>query len=228
MSFRFQDFAMSLTKLTIAIVLAFAALGIVSWIGLWGYQSHQKAQAKPYESVRNWEADLSENLKLKLNVRTKVVSNVLYASVIFLGSPYPAYLSSTDNQDRSFTIIFRDKDDFKIYSKKISLQDFISIVDSNGTKLGLDTQIEEYINIDDYKRFERMTVEWDLNTDVPSSVAKRPEQPLLDPCEPAISKQERLKRLAQYGSVRQASDNSYSAGGRTVNFFFDGSLLYCN
>jgi hypothetical protein len=49
----------------------------------------------------------------------------------------------------------------------------------------------------------------------------------LDHCSPGISKAERLKRLAQYGTVREVGNASFEAGGRTVSFHYDGALLHC-
>ena len=52
-------------------------------------------------------------------------------------------------------------------------------------------------------------------------------KPQLDHCAPGISKAERLKRLSQYGTVREVGNASFEAGGRTVSFHYDGSLLHC-
>lgn len=49
-----------------------------------------------------------------------------------------------------------------------------------------------------------------------------------DPCAPELSKQERLRRLALFGSVKQNSENSYSAANRTVMFGYTGRLIYCH
>lgn len=49
----------------------------------------------------------------------------------------------------------------------------------------------------------------------------------LDPCAPDISKQERLRRLGAYGSIRQDSSESYTAGSHRVGFFM-GKLNYCH
>ncbi len=50
----------------------------------------------------------------------------------------------------------------------------------------------------------------------------------LDPCAPALSKQERLRRLGLLGNIKQNSENSFSAAGHWVTFDFLGGLSYCN
>lgn len=52
-------------------------------------------------------------------------------------------------------------------------------------------------------------------------------KPILDHCAPGLSKAERLKRLAQHGTIRETGAGEFQAGGRTVNFLYDGSLAYC-
>ena len=47
----------------------------------------------------------------------------------------------------------------------------------------------------------------------------RLEDAIEDPCVPSLSKTERLKRLAQYGKVRELEDGEYHAGGHMVKYF---------
>ncbi len=222
----FQEFAKSSSKIALAIFLAFCGIGLVSTLGYWGFESYKANQAKQYEEVRDWEVDLTDNLKLTLKARTKLVSSSLLASVQFIG--YPAYLSSPINQNSGFTLNFLDKDGFKLYSKTLHVNEFTSIVGVDGSKIGLDAQVKDYIDIDDYKNFAQLAVEWNLNTEAPKLSERKPEPIILDHCAPKISKAERLKRLAQHGTVRQTSSDSYYAGFHSVDFFsYDGSLLNC-
>lgn len=46
-------------------------------------------------------------------------------------------------------------------------------------------------------------------------------KPVLDHCAPGLSKAERLKRLAQHGTVRETGAGEYQPGGRTINFIYD-------
>lgn len=52
-------------------------------------------------------------------------------------------------------------------------------------------------------------------------------KPVLDHCAPGLLKAERLKRLAQHGTVRETGAGEFQAGGRTIHFMYDGSLAYC-
>jgi hypothetical protein len=47
-----------------------------------------------------------------------------------------------------------------------------------------------------------------------------------DPCAPGLSKGERLRRLATYGSVRQISAEDYEAGSHEV-FYMGSTLITC-
>lgn len=48
-----------------------------------------------------------------------------------------------------------------------------------------------------------------------------------DPCAPHLWRDERLKRLATFGRVRETGMNTLQAGGHEVAFFGDGSLMNC-
>jgi hypothetical protein len=48
-----------------------------------------------------------------------------------------------------------------------------------------------------------------------------------DPCAPNVSGDERIRRLAAFGKVRETGDKEYSAGGHRVVLFYDGSLMSC-
>lgn len=218
-------FFKSTSKVALAIFLALLGLGIVGTLGTWVVTSYQAREAKPYEEVRNWEVDLAENLHMKLKARTKVVSNTLMAAFRFSG--YPPFLLFPKNSSAGFTVHFLDKDGFKVYSKDVKFSEFSNIVDRDGKKVGLDVQIQDHMNVDEYKRFDRLTVEWTFQTETPTEPKWQDAPVLLDHCAPNLSRAERLKRLAQYGTVRETGTGNYSAGGRSVHFYSDGSLLSC-
>lgn len=50
---------------------------------------------------------------------------------------------------------------------------------------------------------------------------------VLDHCAPGLSKQERLKRLEQHGTVRETGAGQFEAGMNAIVFSYDGSLAYC-
>ena len=225
MNTNFKGFIKSTTKTATAIFLAFVGIGLVAAIGTWGVSLYQAKQAQPYEELRSWDVDLTENLKLTLKARTKVVASRLLTAVQFIG--YPQYLSNPLNKNGSLTLHFLDKDGFKIHSKEIKISDFSSIVGPDGKKTGLNSQFEDYIDMETYKRFTQLTVEWILDTEAPKEPTGREDPTVLDHCAPNLSKSERLKRLAQYGTVRETGNDSYSAGTRSLHFFYDGSLLNC-
>ena len=99
-------------------------------------------------------------------------------------------------------------------------------------------RIKDYISLLDYKRFKDIKFSSTLQTKIPTKpVPDTKEEPVpdtkedrspLDHCAPNLSREERLRRLSKYGKLREKSSHSYSAGERSVSFFSDGSLIYCN
>src|SRR6516165_2249455 len=57
--------------------------------------------------------------------------------------------------------------------------------------------------------------------------AKEPSAKNGDPCEPEISREERLRRLATFGTVRQVGFGQYQAGDHELMFLRDGTLVHC-
>jgi hypothetical protein len=159
----------------------------------------------------------------------------MYASVGFDG--YPAYLSDpvakVRNADRAITVIFNDKDGFKIFEKPIMVREFTSIVGPGAQPTGLEYDFSDFVPLADYARFDRLTVTWTMETKVippmvpPAAVATAQTG---DHCAPNLSRAERLKRLGRHGAVRQTGYETYSAGGSSVSFAFSGSsdVMSCN
>lgn len=126
---------------------------------------------------------------------------------------------------------FVDKDGFKVFSKSIPLNSMSNIVDAKGKSIGLNFEAHEYLDVATYASFSKLEVQWNLSTESPALVASAAEvlaEAGPDHCASNLSKGERLKRLATYGTVRQNGEGSYSVGYRRVTFFtHDNSLLDC-
>ncbi|MFJ4393720.1 hypothetical protein [Pseudomonas sp. NPDC089396] len=231
-----KNFFLAAAKLATSIFLAGLALTIVIAIFFWGTKSYEKSQAKQYETIREWSEDLTANLGFKIQVKTKVVSNQLLLSMNVVG--YPAYLSDprlAERNERAQIIVhFVDQDGFRVFSRPIGLSAFSYVVGAKGEKIGLQAQLQEYVSVEDYKRFEHFQVEWTLETQAPPAPAPTPapvaqkEKRLLDHCAPNLSRAERLKRLSMHGELRETGSGSYSAGFRSVIFLSDGTLLSCH
>lgn len=218
-----KDFFKATLRATVAFFLALIGLAIAIELYSWAIDSYDKQQAKPFEEVRNWKFDLKDSVGVEAKAKTKLVGGTLLASVEIIG--YPKYFSDPRNANASLIFEFLDKDGFRIISKAVQLAEFTTVVGKNGEKTGLGYQFEEHADIGKYKRFDRMQVGWNLITEA-APIAPDPK-PMLDHCAPNISKAERLKRLGQYGTVRETGTGDYSAAGRSVYFHFDGSLGLC-
>lgn len=218
-----KEFFKTSLRTAVAIFLALIGLAIAISIYSWAKDSYDKQQAKSFEEVRDWKFDLKDAIGIKTRAKTKLVASTLLVFVEVIG--HPKYFSDPRNLNSSLIFEFLDKDGFRIISKPVKLSEFSTVVGKGGEKTGLDYQFEEYTGLDQYKRFSRMQVGWNLITEA-AAQAPAPK-PILDHCAPNISKAERLKRLAQHGTVRETGTDEYSASGHSVHFFYNGSLLNC-
>jgi hypothetical protein len=222
-----KDFFKTSARIAVAIFLTLVGLAIAFGVFSWVKTAYDEEQAKPFEEVRNWEYDL-DSIHVISQARTKLIMSNLLVSVEIVG--YPKYFSDTRNSNGYFIFEFLDKDDFRIISKEVKLSEFTTLVGDDSKETGLSYQFEEYLGLEEYKRFSRMQVKWNLITEAvaPKPVSEPEPQPVLDHCAPNISKAERLKRLAQYGAVRETGTDEYSAADHSVTFFhYDGSLMNC-
>ena len=163
--------------------------------------------------------------------KTKLVEGKLFASFTFDG--YPAYFSdprlSAQNQAGSFNIAFSDKDGFKLYEKSIAVSEMTKIVDSGGTVAGLSYQFSEYTGISSYPSFSKLDIGWNLNTEIPEAAQTEtlPAAKNLDHCAPNLTKEERMRRLSQYGTVRETGYGEFSAGGKSI-MLSGSTVISCN
>lgn len=226
-----KDFFKSTVKIATAIVLAAIALSLVGWIVWKVDDSRTKQEAKQYEVIKDWSVDLKANLGMQLYAKTKVIDGRLLMSTRIDG--YPAYLSDprlfAKNKGAGISLFFQDQDGFKVFEKSLTVSELNSVVDSNGKKTGLSHQFDEYINVENYKRFAQLSVQWTLETEAPAAPVPPPssDAQLPDHCAPNLSKAERLKRLSQHGIVRQTGYGEYTAGNKSVNIFEDRTLINC-
>lgn len=224
----FKDFAKASLRTATAIFLALLALVLAIAGFLWGKDLYEKKQAQPYETVKDWNIDMRDPLSLDFHARTKLIDGKLLMAIEANG--YPDYVKAPRNREATFTFQFTGSDGFKVFSKPVKLTDFTSIIGKSGEPAGLAFQSDEYVGLDAYRRFSRLQVEWNVDpkaTVPPPPTPAAAAQPLLDHCAPGLSKAERLRRLSQYGTVREAGNGEYTAGARSVYFMFDGSLINC-
>lgn len=226
-----KDFFRSAMKIATAIFLAFVALSVLGW-GAWTFnETRTREAAKQYEVLREWSEDLRSNLGMQLRAKTKVVNGRLYISANFEG--HPAFLShpmlAAKNQAGRFILRFVDADGFKVYEIATTVSEWSSVVDGSGQKVGLSKQFDEYLSIEDYQRFARLDVQWNLETEIPDPVVMPSvsDRGVLDHCAPKLARAERLRRLAQHGTVRETGVGSYTAGGKSLTVFEDGIVIYC-
>lgn len=231
----FRDSVKATLRTAVAIFLSLLALLVIGVIVAWVMDYQKRQEAKPFEEMKFWSLKSSGNLGLDFFVRTKLIDGKMMCVVSLMG--YPKYLNAPLNQEREFTFEFHDADGFQLFSRAVKVSDFTGIVGSDGERNGLTYQFSEHVDVDTYSRFSSFDVKWNLDLSLgekittanpTADVEHPPKSPQLDHCAPGLSKSERLKRLRQYGDVREAGKDDYRAGGRSLQFFYDGSLLYCN
>lgn len=218
-----KDFLMGAARLALAFFIALG--GLVAAIAIYAHlkDTREREAARPYEDVRDWQTDLRDRLGLDVHAKTKLVSGRLLVSIDVAG--HPKYLDDQRNQTGSLNFEFLDKDGFKLSSHSVEISEFSTIVAKSGESTGLRHQYEEYLDLDRYRQFSRLQVGWNLVTQ-PPTVAE--SKPLLDHCAPSLSKAERLKRLAQHGTVRESGVGEFTAGDHSVTLLpYDGAILSC-
>lgn len=221
-----KDFLKGTFRVAAAIFVALVGLAAVVAIYLHIKESREFEAAKPYEAIKDWQFDLKQPLGVGVQARTKLVAGRLLVSIEVTG--HSKYFVDPRNREGSLNFEFLDKDNFKVVAHPIKISEFTTIVGKNGEPIGLQHQYDEYFDLERYRQLSRMQVGWNLVTEPQPAVEAQTAKPTLDHCAPGLSKAERLKRLAQYGQLRETGTGSYAAGGRSVTFFeYDGSLLGC-
>jgi len=230
-SMKVIEYLKSTLRTAMAIFLALCALALVIGLSTAAYNHWERLQAKEYEVLKDWNADVRSHLDFAVNAKTKLVDGRLFMKVST--DAYPPYLrylaASPSAQNAELILNFVDKDGFKIYSKSIPINSFSTYVDKSGKPLGLRFESEEYIAVKTYASLVDMHVQW--TTDLVSLGKERsaaPVEKVLDHCAPNILKAERMKRLAQHGEVRQTGEASFEAGSHGLWFLsYDNSLINC-
>lgn len=213
-------------KTATSIFFALLGLLILFWIFSLGNDYYKEQQAIPFQKVKNWPLDMQDSLGFKMLARTKFVSNRLLAVVEITG--YPKYLADSRNKTGTLTIEFFDKDGFKIEAKTLELSEFTTLLGRNNKPSGMTAQYDEYIDLDAYKRFDSIQLSWNLITQL-QEIKPKSAPIILDHCAIGLTKSERIKRLGQYGDLREIGDGSYSAGTHSLLFgSYDGALLHCH
>ena len=155
-------------KIALAIVLAMVTLAILAGIAAYLYQAHQKSKAQPHEVVKLWSFDASEPLGLKFTGKTKLVDSRLYVDLQFEGNPpYLNYAANSSPKSKaSITVLFKDRDGFKVYEKTVTLREFTTML-SKSVPGGLAYEYDEFIGVDSYARFDHVELMWNMDTAAP-------------------------------------------------------------
>jgi hypothetical protein len=224
-----KQFLKGSLRTTVAIFLALVGLVIVIASYSAVKDAYAKQQLKPLEQTRTWHSESTKSIGLDAYAKTKFLDGSMMVSAEILG--FPEYLSRPANANATLIFEFLDKDGFKIISKPVQRSEFTFNVDGQGNKMGLSYQFKEPLSAERYQQLSRMDVLWTFVTEEPKPVPPvaqvPPEKPMLDHCEPNLSRAERLKRLAQYGTVRETGLDSYTAGWHTLKFLSGTELLRC-
>ncbi len=239
-----RSFFKAAGRLAVAIFLALVALAAV----IAGYQKvmayFDEKKAEPYRIVRDWEADLVV-LQLEGTAKTKLLNGTAYMEFQLHG--YPPYLQDPQlkmrNRNNGFWFEFSDSDGFTVFKKFVALSEFTTRLNQAGKPAAHAIQLEEFVGVEKYARFDAFRVRWTIETELPQPTAPvldfKPEaKPKVKPtpavggngdhCEPGLARAERLRRLAQFGQVRETGMNDYAAGGKSLMLGYDGKVIYCN
>lgn len=230
---RLRGFAGSALKLAVSITLALVALVAICAAAYSAYTYPEHQRAKQAEVVRMWSNDMSSNLNMKLQTRTKVTDGMMHMSLDFDG--YPDFLLRPLNRTRGFNLEWKDADGFTRIKKFVPLTEFTALVNDKGKAYGLNGEFSQFVSVGDYSAITALEVGWTLVTQLPPEPAAvgepaavpQPVAEVADHCAPGLSRKERLRRLAQHGTLRETGYNTFSAGSHTV--MLSGSeVLLCS
>jgi hypothetical protein len=224
-----RGFVVSASRLALSLSIAFVALGAVCAVGYWAYTYSERQAAKRAEDVRFWSKDLSSHLQMKATARTKLIDGVMHAAIEFDG--YPEFLKHPANRSRGFHVSWDDSDGFTHVKKSLPLIEFTTTVNEKGEPIGNRVQFTELVSVRAYASLARLNVDWTFDVNVAKSAPPKPEfasaDVASDHCAPGLSRQERLRRLARHGQVRETGIDSFSVGHRSVSFLSGSEVLSC-
>jgi hypothetical protein len=238
---RIRSFCTSALRLSFALAVAFLLTGAVAWLAYWVSTYSEREAVKGAEAPRLWSKDLTSNLGMKAAAKTKMLNGTLLVVVDLEG--YPDFIEHTLNRNKGFTFEWNDADGFTHVTKFLPISGFTTKVDDKGKPTGLNAQFSQSASISEYTRLASMQVGWNLETDAaklrPPAPSAAPQlasgqapqvgegESAGDHCAPGLSRQERLRRLAQHGAVRETGYGTYSAGGRTLTMS-GGEVIFCS
>lgn len=222
-------FFKSSLRLATSLFLAALALGLAAGVAFFIYDRWQRFQAREYETPKIWNADLQSNLQFKLKAKTKLADGQMF--IMVKTDAHPSYMNYAKKvKDAALVLNFLDKDGFKVHSTTLPLESFMTTIDGAGKAKGLNYEESTRMAVANYASFTKLHVKWNFETDYPSEALNNPlpATRFLDHCAPKLAKAERLRRLGQYGEVREVGLGTYEAGDKRISFFeSDNSLLDC-
>lgn len=208
--------------------MAVVALSSIGFAVYWAYTYPQNQQTKQAEVMRTWSSETTTSLGMKLQAKTKLTGGVMLMVLEFEG--HPDYLDHPINQDRGFLVEWLDADGFTRVKKFLELSEFTTILDHKSDPSGLTGQFEASASVTDYSELAGMKVGWNIETEIPDAKGPQTASSIVsnDHCAPGISRQERLRRLAQHGQIRETGYGEFTAGTHSVNMMpTDGTLISC-
>lgn len=237
--FKLISFLKSIGRLTAAIFFATLGLSIIIYSYSVLESTYIKHKNKKYEVVENWSEDLPP-LGLKAKAKTKLVDGYLLAQLEFDGEPVfltNEYLKNKNkDKDAKLILNFKDGDNFEIFTYPIAISRFSLRMNDKGEYTGLYFQLKEIVDTSTYEKFKSMGFEWTIITEIPKQQTNLSKGTAVegklptstDHCAPGLTRAERMRRLALNGTIRESAKDSYSAGGKILVFFYDGTVLSCN
>lgn len=229
LSTRLRSFCTSAFRLAAALTMTAIAISAIGFAAYWAYMYPDREQAKQAEIMRSWANDMSSNLGMKVRAKTKVTDSTMHIALTFDG--HPDFLKFPANFERGFFLEWKDADGFSRIKKFVKLSEFTTVLNDKGKPYGLNGQFSEFVTVGDYINVVSMEVGWNLKTEVAQPPTANPlpaevTDAAADHCAPGLSRQERLRRLAQHGQVRQTGMGEFTAAGRVVHYLGGSGELY--
>lgn len=139
-----------------------AAVILLLFVGGWllykGYDGYGKLKTKGLSEVRTWDSLTVESMNAGFVLRTKWRDGqMLYKmDVKFKDEKSRDKSPEADN----FTIVFYDKDGFKLFEDRISRGSVTGRVDESGRVVVVEVESFVYVSESDYRKAEKWNVSW--------------------------------------------------------------------
>jgi hypothetical protein len=160
-----RTFLLSASKLAAAIFIVVAVVAGLLW-GIYAFNGYRERQAnEPLSELKNWPPvkPKSPEMKAEFSLRTVWRDGQMFYQFAIDGYP-PAIAKlrglSGSTRPATFTLMFEDRDGFKLFDHAIQLNTMTGLIDDSGKLKGFESRGDTYVPADSYRRAAKWDLSW--------------------------------------------------------------------